>query len=269
MEDETKAYYGNPMLIRQGEKIRAREKAEISPKIAEIAEMIAGFHPVLGPALSAKDFEMARREGSLAGMGLASLGMVPLAGGVIKPISKVAKTGYEALKETPDVVNFFKTSRGSTYAHHANYTTTRNRSGAAHADPTEGIQPRSGRTVFIDPKDVNRLGGVFQNPEIATQIVQKLDASGKATGKGILQLTEDFGPRKAGSVLYEFPYSLHPQVGLNPMEIYNSHSPIGNAGTGIHFGTEIKEVIPATVAKKYGGEIKMPEQYSKGRWTLI
>jgi len=262
MANETEAYYGNPSITRQGANIRAREKVDISP---EVGEMIAGFHPVLGPALSAKDFEVARREGDMAGMGLAGLGMVPMIGGAVKPISKILK----AAPSGADVINTFKTSRGSAYAHHSDATTTRNRSGDMHRDSTEGMQPRSGKTIFVDPKDANTVGGLFQNTDMATKVVPKFDSSGVPTGKAALTLTEDYGPRKTGTVLHEFQYKTNPEVGLNPVEIYRSESPMGNAGTGIHFGNQITEVTPQVVAKKAGGSIQMPREYSQGNWKLI
>lgn len=155
---------------------------------------------------------------------------------------------YDPLFRLPtgleDIEAVFKTERGSTYAHHADSTTTRNRSGAKHTDTRTGVQPRSGKTVFMEPKAVNTLAGLFQNPDMATQFLPVLDKDGKPTGKAKLVLTEDYGPRKAGSVLAEVPYVTKPQIGFNPVEIYKSESPMGDAGRGIHFGNKIVEVHP-------------------------
>lgn len=154
---------------------------------------------------------------------------------------------YDALFKLPtgieDIESVFKTERGSTYAHHADATTTRNRSGEKHKDKTTGIQPRSGKTVFMSPADVSVLGGFFQNPDMATKIVPAVK-DGKPTGKAQVVLLEDYGPRKAGSVLTEVPYTTKPQVGLSPVEIYKSESPIGDTGRGVHFGNKITEVHP-------------------------
>lgn len=145
---------------------------------------------------------------------------------------------------TEDIESVFKTERGSTYAHHADATTTRNRSGEKHTDTRTGIQPRSGKTVFMTPKDVGVVGGLFQNPDMATKLVPQLDSSGKPTGKVELVLLEDYGPRKAGSVLAQAPYTTKPQVGLNPVEVFQSESRIGDPGKGIHFGNKITELHP-------------------------
>jgi hypothetical protein len=266
MDDELlSALTYNPRLAAKGEQRRERNEEVGDP--SDIAELVAGFHPIMGPALSAKDFKESYENNDKVGMGLAALGMLPVIGGAAKPISKaLTKPSYDAFKALPDVENMFKTSRGSTYAHHKDSTTTRNRSGANHSDKSEGLQPRSGKTVFLDPQDVNFVGGYFQNPDMATKVVPIFDKSGKPTGKLGVELLEDYGPRKAGERLYEASYKTKPEVGLSPLEIYNSESKIGDTGRGIHFGNAIDEVIPGYAQ---GGAIKMPDSYSNGGWKLI
>ena len=155
---------------------------------------------------------------------------------------------YESLFKLPsgneDIESVFKTGRGSTYAHHSDNTTTRNRSGVGHQDKSTGIQSRSGKTVFLDSKAINSLAGIYQNAEMATRLVPDLDAKGKPTGRVNLQLMEDYGPRKAGTVIGSAPYKLKPEVGLAPMEVYGSESPKGSSGSNIHFGNAITEVHP-------------------------
>jgi len=154
---------------------------------------------------------------------------------------------YEPLFNLPsgtdDIESVFKTSRGSTYAHHNDTTSTRNRSGANHTDKSTGIQQRSGKTIYMDPKAVNSVAGLYQNTEMATKFVPVME-NGKPTGEVALQLTEDYGPKKAGTTLIEAPYTTKPKVGMNPVEIYGSESPIGSSGRNIHFGNEITEVHP-------------------------
>lgn len=165
---------------------------------------------------------------------------------------------YDPLFQLPtgieDIESVFKTGRGSTYAFHKNSTTTRNRSGDKHSDKTTGIQARSGKTVFMSDADVNRMAGLFQNPDMATRFVPEFDQNGKPTGRVKLELLEDYGPRKAGSTLAVANYSLRPEVGLAPVEIYASESKLGDAGRGIHFGNKITEVHPkpARLAGKAG-----------------
>jgi hypothetical protein len=68
--------------------------------------------------------------------------------------------------------------------------------------------------------------------------------NGKPTGKVALQLTDDYGPKKAGTVLATAPYATKPAVGMNPVEIFGSESPIGSSGRNIHWGNAITEVHP-------------------------
>ena len=153
----------------------------------------------------------------------------------------VKAPSYEPLLKLPDVVSTFKTERGSTYALHSDNTTTRNRSGVDSPDTTTGLQQRSAKTVFLTPENVDVIGGVFQNADIATELVPEVK-NGKPTGELQLKLTEDYGPKKAGEVLYTVPYQTTPSVGLSPVEVYSQASPKGDDGRGIHFGTAITEV---------------------------
>ena len=141
-----------------------------------------------------------------------------------------------------DVLGGFITDRGSEYAHFSDATTIRNRSGANHLDKTTGFQPRSGKTIFMNKEATNSLGGYIQNPGMATKFEPEI-VDGKPTGKASVVLTEDYGPKKAGSILSTFEYTTKPSVGKYPVEIYKSTSGIGDVGEGIHFGTEIKKIL--------------------------
>jgi hypothetical protein len=196
---------------------------------------------------------------------------------------------YEALLNLPDITHLFETERGSKYAQHSDATTTRNRSGAAHSDTTEGIQPRSGKTVYMDPTSAKNVAGHFQNPDMATKFTPVLDAEGKPTGRAALDLLADYGPKKAGTRLGTAPYETVPRVGLIPVEIMNPESKLGDTGRGVHFGNKIVSIkssgggsgggadisfmkgmgLGKTPLYAKGGTIKMPKEYSAGSWKLI
>ena len=160
----------------------------------------------------------------------------------------------------PNTKTVFRTARGSTYAFHNDGTTTRNRSGEGHTDATTGVQPTSGKTIFVTPDNANRIGGWVQNPDAATQLLPVMDAQGQPTSKANVVLTEDYGPKKAGTVVATVPYSKQPRVGMQPIEIYQSESPVGDTGRGMHFGTTITEVTPAAkVLKETPSGIETPE----------
>lgn len=191
----------------------------------------------------------------------------------------------KAVKEEPE--HMFRTERGSVYGHYKDNTTVRNRSGEKHKDKSTGIQPRSGKTVYLQPNDVNKISGIFQNPEMSTKFIPTSYDKETKTGRVGLVLTEDYGPKKVGTVLHETSFTTKPQVGLSPVEIYRSESPRGDSGHGVHWGNRITEVRgvgggsrdlqlgadldPKAMMKKYasGGAIKMPADYSTGNWKLI
>ena len=163
---------------------------------------------------------------------------------------------YDPLFNLPtghaDIESVFKTARGSTYAQHADATSTRNRSGLNHKDASTGIQQRSGKTIYLDPNDVNKIAGIYQNSEMGTKFTPVFE-NGKPTGKLALQLTEAYGPKPAGTALYTVPYETRPMVGKNPVEIFGSESPVGSSGKNIHFGNQITEVHPKPA--RLGGKL--------------
>ena len=85
-------------------------------------------------------------------------------------------------------------------------------------------------------EDMERFGPLFQKGE--PELYQFVP-----TGKDKAQLvfTQDYGPYKAGDAVpnTEVSYTLEPQLGLNPVEIYDSTN---KNKRSIHFGNEIVEV---------------------------
>lgn len=214
------------------------------------------------------------------------------------------ETLLSAIGEEPEYL--FKTERGSAYAHYPDNSTVRNRSSAGHRDPTEGLQPRSGKTIYMDPKDVDKVAGLFQNPELSTAFRPTEYDKESRSGKAALTFTEDYGPRKAGAVVQEVSFTTVPRRGYAPVEINRSESPAGDTGRGIHWGTTITEVLakdksrasgggssrgavpiplgggapssgakdlhslnPMALYRAVGGPIPMPSTYSQGGWKLI
>lgn len=85
---------------------RARKFVALdTPEDADLGDIAidigAGFVPGIGQAQAGRDFERARREGDKLGMGLASLGMVPVVGGMATAANKARKgaaAGEEVVK---------------------------------------------------------------------------------------------------------------------------------------------------------------------------
>lgn len=135
----------------------------------------------------------------------------------------------------------FETSSGSTYDQFKNATTIRNR---AERDDNEvsGVQPRSGKTVFMNKESIDTIGPLFQNTEIPVQFVP-LEGN-----KAKLIYTEDYGPKKAGedaSNVVQFTTS--PRMGLHPVEIMDSKN---TDRRNIHFGNEIVKIRSASKKDK-------------------
>jgi hypothetical protein len=159
---------------------------------------------------------------------------------------------YNSFRGIPGVTHLFKTGRGSVYAQNDKNQTIRDRSGKGHKDATTGLQPSSGKTIYLTSEAIYRLGSILQDNR-ATQLVPTVDKSGNPIAQVVLM--EDWSPygkklQKKGSILADAPYTLIPQVGLNPVEIYDSISPANQAAPGIHFGNKITEVleVPQTPA---------------------
>ena len=134
----------------------------------------------------------------------------------------------------------FKTSKGSVYDVFDDSTTVRNRAERGDSESV-GIQPRSGKTIYMTREGVDELGPLFQNTEIPVQFVPV------EGGKAKLVYTQDYGPKKAGmDASLEVPYTLDPEVGLHPVEILDSRN---TNRRNIHFGNDITVVesnIPST-----------------------
>jgi len=89
---------------------RARKFVSLdTPKDADLGDMAAdigaGFLPGIGTALSARDFERARREDDMLGMALSSLGVIPVLGGVTRAANKARKGDavVDALRKAENV----------------------------------------------------------------------------------------------------------------------------------------------------------------------
>lgn len=91
-------------LRRRGENIVSLDSPNDSDLVDTGIDIGAGFLPYVGTALSARDFERARREGDALGMGLSTLGMVPVVGGIPRTLMMAAKKGGNKAKKAVGTV---------------------------------------------------------------------------------------------------------------------------------------------------------------------
>jgi hypothetical protein len=237
------------------------------------AEMVMSMLPGVGEGLDAAHFAKDIGDRNYLGAGLSGLSMIVpgLGAATIKKIAGAgSKSGVEEVidknivkqlreQNIPDpktgrfpadkpVRGDFRTEKGSTYEWYDDATTQRYRVPHKKNDKDVGLQPVSSKTVFADPKDVDLIGGIFQNPEIATRLDPIFDDAGKIEGISLRYL-EDYGPHKAGETVQNIRVKIYPEVGKTPIEIADSISPKGSKGN-VHFGTRIVEVnTPTPIAK--------------------
>jgi hypothetical protein len=234
----------------------------LGPHAYEGLSNIASLANFIGPGADIKDIasESAKvMEGDPAAfVGLpAALAMMALPGSKSGIEEVIDKTIVKKLREQniPDpktgrfpankpVRGDFMTEKGSTYEWYDDATTQRYRVPHKKNDKDVGLQPVSGKTVFADPKDVDLIGGIFQNPEMATRLDPIFDDAGKIEGISLRYL-EDYGPRKAGETVQNIRVKIYPEVGKTPIEIADSISPKGSKGN-VHFGNRIVEVNTPT-----------------------
>lgn len=164
------------------------------------------------------------------------------------------ETILRSVNEEP--THLFKTARGSAYAQYAGPTTIRNRSAEGHTDKTTGLQPKSGKTIYVPEEHVDDLMRVFRNKSYATELRPLFyDPKSRSGELGIVALDEIknsfFAPdTPTGGVARKAPFSTVPKVGYSPVEMFGADSaisPKGSSGKGVHWGsaiTEVKEVTP-------------------------
>lgn len=149
-------------------------------------------------------------------------------------VARAAKLLPTMPQTVPNMTHAFRTARGSTYAFNANtLQSIRNRSGAAHASTSTGIQPISEKTVFMDlsAKEANDLASIFQ-------MGNRFQIQPISGNRVQVVYAQDYGPRRAGEVYWTSskPFTTQPQVGLSPIEIFDR-------GQYVHVGNPIIELI--------------------------
>jgi hypothetical protein len=244
----------------------------LGPHAYEGLSKFASLANFLGPGADVKDIASESAgvmEGDPAAfVGLpAALAMMAVPGsksGLEKVVDQVKAPTIT--KVSKPIIDKFTTSRGSTYELFDDATTQRNRSGVGHKDTSTGLQPVSNKTVFVDKEGLVKVGSIFQNPDIATRLNPVFDDKGNITSMAV-DITEDFGRRRAGERIAEVPVTTRPAVGQYPVEILSPESPKGSRGRGVHFGSEIIDVKSNSRTskikqfKKGGSVVERPNNY--------
>lgn len=149
------------------------------------------------------------------------------------------KPDYSKVKGTiSNATHYYTTAKGSTYAHGSDNTSVRFKAPRMEKGQMKGgkLEPRSSRTVFMEPEYAQRMAEVYQSEGQKPRFVPHPDKPGHAAiVRGV-----DYGPHKAGTIIRggEAPYSTTPRVGLSPVE----HIPAGEGRYHAHFGHAITHV---------------------------
>jgi hypothetical protein len=157
---------------------------------------------------------------------------------------------FGPLLKLDDVHTLFEGERGSMYAHHTNGKTTAYREPSNMPGTGKKLQHTSGRTLYVPDEHVDDMLRIFQNKNIASEMVPSEDGQHlqvKATEPGKNYYTNAKYPEgfKPGDVLASAPVKGKPAVGTAPIELFGSNkSPIGSEGGGVHFGSKITRVLP-------------------------
>lgn len=171
----------------------------------------------------------------------------------------------KALGNTDDIEYLFKTMRprdsaypGSFYAQHAENRSSGFREPSNKPGTGHSLQPKSYRTLYLDPKAADRVQSWFHDENLSTYAIPETGKDGKPSGHLLIKSAEKQPYNKTtlekDQILTRVPYSKLPVVGYHPLEFgYAAASPRGSTGD-VHFGNPITEVHPrpARLAGKAG-----------------
>ena len=161
----------------------------------------------------------------------------------------------KSLGKAEDVEYLFRTQRpdnpkypGSFYAQHANNSTSGFREPSNEAGKGYKLQPKSYRTLYLDPRATDAVHSWLRDQNIATYAVPEAGKDGKPTGHLLIKSAEQQKHGKntlsKDQTLTRVPYSKEPVVGYHPLEFGPSAaSPRGSSGD-VHYGNKITEVHP-------------------------
>ena len=229
----------------------------LGPHAAPAVKGISSLAAELTPAADTRDALVesqktaeAVSEGKALEAGIGGLSTLASLAAMFVPgsLSGAKKVTEEAIRKSVDepVTTAFTTAKGSTYKV-GDGVTQRNKSLHEGHDPKDvGLKDQSKVTVYTDGSEK----GSKRASDIASLVAsdtptQLIPVIIEGEIKGIrLVYASDYGPKKAGDMIVEMPVTTKPEVGKNPIEIFN------DAGTRLHIGNPIIKV-----ERKKGGSV--------------
>jgi len=187
------AYWANKVKWADGGSVEVKDKEGVLKSLKKMlsldsprdmttgetaADLAAGFIPGVGTALSARDFERARREDDKLGMALSSLGMIPVVGGMTRVVSRTAKGADEladVIKEQKMLQGFYRGYAGENPNTAELFVSPQKKVADYYANKRAmqtGEEPHA-EMVLIDQLSGKQYGhstlGTGKNPPIVTQ----------------------------------------------------------------------------------------------------
>mgnify|MGYP003633368700 CR=1 FL=1 len=242
----------------------------LGPHAAPAVQGIASLAPELTPAADVRDAlaesqrtAEAAEEGNVLEAGIGGLSTLASLAAMAIPGSGAMKKGIKEIKNYVDepVSYTFTTGRGSTYEAFPSGKTQRDKA-SGHKDGGVGLQRESEKTIFTDGSEQARrtasdIVGISKN-DVPTQILPILNSKEEVIGIKLVHRS-NLGPKKAGDTILQMPVSTKPNIGKQPIEIFNR-------GTDIHLGSSITEVKKVTEEAINFAQKKFPKM--RESWWL-
>ena len=194
----------------------------LSKSLSGLAELMGPGADIKAMVDESKRIVPSLKEGNIPGA-VTSLGLAAVA-----PLLIGAPTDVGKIKKGTEEVTSFLTSRGknpSRYSWDGTSTQRIHRSPDAHSDKTTAIQPKSGRTIFLDKENAEIVRKFFSSSGEDISILP-ISKNGVFIPKAKIIRNEDYGPKKAGEVA-EITFSPQPKEGLHPFEMASNRSSPG------------------------------------------
>jgi hypothetical protein len=143
-------------------------------------------------------------------------------------------------------VGFYKTAKGSEYQVFPDGTTVRNK--ASRKDPghegDSGLKPRTFKTIYIDPDSVPGGAAVLSAAGISNLGPQGARVSLKDGKANLVTWNQKENRWGVAPLEGNIPYSLSPQKGLQPLELWNPQNDVPGyeSYSNMHAGNEIVEI---------------------------
>lgn len=178
--------------------------------LADIAlDIGAGFVPVVGTAQAGRDLERARREGDVLGMGLSSIGLLPVVGGVTKGINKLrqgAKAADDAAPALREVIEAAVQQADETPAALAGFGKKKAKEAARQKEIQKAVREADARAAGTAGEAVEettkRVGGQRKSGAIPADFYRKMEAEqGPDAVLGAAKKGEHIHRRADGSII--------------------------------------------------------------------